>query len=385
MKTTRWITVAALLSCAGIRLQAQNYDAWLNMGGRHLSGPSRQLLLVHGIFSSSATWDALTLLMYETGDTTWHVFRPNLYTSQPFVVNRDSLARYMVNKNLASDVAVVGHSMGGIIARLASRLHPTQGILTIGTPHYGAPLARQIVASWDSPMVWYTWFANLIGTLALVGFPVDNQEWVGPNLSWYDIQRARYDTWHTVDDFFALSTLDLSQILASTPAMADLAPGSPAMIELNSEAGVSLEQTPKRGSMAPSLDWADYPSGPFILLGSRGVAHQMGDYLQMHGWATFNDGLIFWSGADWNSETYWDVVRTGTALMTLGYMEACYWAFWNEVVVGGMPNDGIVPGWSMVMPRTTEAFYPFQHALHTEETSRLAPQVLERINAFFSH
>jgi Predicted acetyltransferases and hydrolases with the alpha/beta hydrolase fold len=146
MKATRWITVAALLCCAGIRLQAQDYDTWrLHWEDHRLSGPSRQLLLVHGIFSSSATWDALTLLFRSTGDTTWHVFRPNLYTSQPFAVNRDSLVRYMVNKNLANDVAVVGHSMGGLIGRLASRSHPTQGILTIGTPHYGAPDRKSVV------------------------------------------------------------------------------------------------------------------------------------------------------------------------------------------------------------------------------------------------
>jgi len=380
--------VAALLSCAGIRLQAQDYDAWLNQSVTNLQVHTRQLLLVHGLFSSSATWEDLTRLMYDAGDTEWRVYRPNLYASQPFAVNRDSLNRYMDNVGIEDDVAIIGHSMGGIIARLASRHHRTQGILTIGTPNLGAPLAGAIVGyPWGSPLTWYNWLSGITGAMALGSLPDNNGAWVGPFLSWYDIENAKIDTWNTVEDMLGLSLLDFTEFLGTTPAIKDLVPGSPAMLDLNSDFGVSQEKTGKRGSIAPSLDYADYPSGPFILLyGSNGGAsRQMGDYLQWRGGATFFDGLNLWAGADWNNIEFWDQVFAGFTLMDLGMMESSYWLFWNEIVIGGIPNDGVVPVWSMVMPKSDHVFYPFAPVLHTDETSVLAEYLRSSISDYFRH
>ena len=134
MKATRWLAVAALLSCAAARLQSQ---------------PSRQLLLVHGIWSSGDTWNPLRTMSYFTGDDTiWTLYTPNLLPNGYFSENRDSLVAYMNNLSLANDVGVVAHSMGGIISRLASREHQTQGLITIGSPHHGAPIANALTAPW---------------------------------------------------------------------------------------------------------------------------------------------------------------------------------------------------------------------------------------------
>jgi pimeloyl-ACP methyl ester carboxylesterase len=71
---------------------------------------------------------------------------------------RDALARFRSQKNAAvAQVDVVAHSMGGVIVRTAETLpafndHTSFGIgnihklITVGTPHFGSPLATQLLA-----------------------------------------------------------------------------------------------------------------------------------------------------------------------------------------------------------------------------------------------
>lgn len=125
------------------------------------------VLLIHGLFSSSRTWKktvrALSAdfdLRYggevsaRSGDTGPDKQPADFYTWN-FSSNRNLSYRQQAQElctgieeirriNRCDKVALVGHSMGGLAARAVIQLMQQPGIhalITLGTPHYGSPLA----------------------------------------------------------------------------------------------------------------------------------------------------------------------------------------------------------------------------------------------------
>jgi pimeloyl-ACP methyl ester carboxylesterase len=388
MKTTHWILVAALCGGAGIRLPAQRLDTVSSRPTINPEAGAKQLMLVHGLFSSSDTWSALQRRFYEAGDARWRVLAPDLYPTTAFTTNDDSLVNFMNNIGLESDAVVLGHSMGGIIARLASRKHRIQGLVTIGTPHLGAPLAAAVTDDpWNSPLWRWDLLASYLSFEAISALPWSDDDWAGPFLSSLDIAAARSDATGTIFDLAGLSQFVWGDVVGLVPAVHDLAPDSPAIANLNSIAGLDSEQIGIRASILAGIGPDGYITGPFLLgfLGNRGAALAMGDYLQARGSATFVDGIRLWAGADWESDLNWQETSAGFSLMALGDLEMSYWLFWNLNVIGGMPNDGVVPEWSMIMPRSDEVFETGTAVLHTEETSVLAEFLRLILGTYFVH
>lgn len=80
------------------------------------------------------------------------IFRPLGYGTIDIETNADRLIDFcyeLDSLELYNGIHVVGHSMGGLVARMAD--YKVSGycnsIATLGTPHYGAPLAR--LAPWS--------------------------------------------------------------------------------------------------------------------------------------------------------------------------------------------------------------------------------------------
>lgn len=97
--------------------------------------PEVPLVFIHGFLSSSATWqDAANRF-----GPVLHadVRRPELQWKQPYPNQAFALQEQL--SALPSTVVAVGHSNGGIVAREWSRIRPVHGIVTVGTPHGGAP------------------------------------------------------------------------------------------------------------------------------------------------------------------------------------------------------------------------------------------------------
>ena len=100
------------------------------------------VVFVHGLKSSGGTWrDAADRL---SSRFAIQPYRPDLSWSRPYDEQADELQR--LNSNLPSSTIAVGHSNGGIVAREWSRRHSVGGIVTIGTPHIGAPLIGNLPA-----------------------------------------------------------------------------------------------------------------------------------------------------------------------------------------------------------------------------------------------
>lgn len=105
------------------------------------------VVLLHGVYCNRAVWRPLIRRLRSAGNIT--VLAPNLI---PVYADLDTQAKRFaawldaVAPPDAGRVVLIGHSMGGLIARLctakAMTRTPIHGIVCIGAPHRGSALAR---------------------------------------------------------------------------------------------------------------------------------------------------------------------------------------------------------------------------------------------------
>lgn len=118
------------------------------------------VLLVHGYLCNHRTWDTLAPVLCAQGHTTLAINLEPLFTSIDHYVPHIAAAVAALRQHTgASQVALVGHSMGGLAIRAWMRIHGTAQVaqvITLGTPHAGTlvdPLPctpNSIQMVWDS-------------------------------------------------------------------------------------------------------------------------------------------------------------------------------------------------------------------------------------------
>ena len=106
------------------------------------------VLMIPGIYCNAAVWWPLRRRLRAWGlHSVWAI------TLEPPLASIDDLARQLTQHIAriceatgASRVVLVGHSMGGLIARACSRDPATRGriakIVSVGSPHHGSAIAR---------------------------------------------------------------------------------------------------------------------------------------------------------------------------------------------------------------------------------------------------
>lgn len=129
-------------------------DGWHGIHGRVKPVPSRslQVVLVHGLDEPGTIWDDLVPALGAAGFETWEFRYPN---DQGIDRSADYLARHWSALDADRPVALIGHSMGGLVIRdFVSRLrHPVAaiplvrgaavaGVILVGTPNQGSEWAR---------------------------------------------------------------------------------------------------------------------------------------------------------------------------------------------------------------------------------------------------
>lgn len=111
------------------------------------TAPATPVLLIHGILCNRAVWRPLIERLKERG------FAPiRAISLEPLLAGLDVHAatvagelRALRQRSHGAPVAIVAHSMGGLVARAALRLSGPAGIariVTIAAPHHGTRLAR---------------------------------------------------------------------------------------------------------------------------------------------------------------------------------------------------------------------------------------------------
>src|SRR5262249_22151548 len=115
-----------------------------------LVAPIPVVLLVHGICDEENSWDAFAQVLTDSGfvvdrlhyGTTDYSLRPSEYVGT-LTAKLDGMA--------ADHVAVVAHSMGGLISREYTQRQVASGqpnkianLVTLGTPHHGSDFAARL-------------------------------------------------------------------------------------------------------------------------------------------------------------------------------------------------------------------------------------------------
>jgi pimeloyl-ACP methyl ester carboxylesterase len=314
-------------------------------------------VFIHGLASSGATWEGAADRLQTRLSIT--PYRPNLIWRSTFESQGDGLQAQL--GWLPASTVAVGHSNGGLTARQWSRLHPLNGIVTLGTPNQGAPLAYNAL-SW----IWFDFNAGSVITDIFNAFGRDCCDWywilsqVGEAADW-----VRY--WLSLHPAAMASTLGIE---FGAPVLGQMASDSPANLNspdnLNREASV----VPSRvgiSVVAHNFYWA----GPF-----RAIWPEWGDGIATVMYAA-STGLNYWATYLWTTA---DPGDTRAMDLANALWNASAWITWidpawcNYVSVAGgsfcTANDTVVPEWSQVYPAAFWIRIPDEGPAHIQETSQ---------------
>jgi pimeloyl-ACP methyl ester carboxylesterase len=124
-------------------------DGWHGLYPRAgtTSGDAAPVLLVHGLDEPGSIWDDLAPALLAAGHAVWELRYPN---DQGIDRSAEFLAAHWSELPPERPVAIVGHSMGGLVARdFVSRLWRVSmpgpgitGVVLVGTPNRGSDWAR---------------------------------------------------------------------------------------------------------------------------------------------------------------------------------------------------------------------------------------------------
>lgn len=326
----------------------------------------RSVVFVHGFASSASTWDGAAARLQQRLAIAASV--PSLPWNQLYESQANELQRQF--PSLDTNSIAIGHSNGGIVSREWSRRRPLSSIVTVGTPHGGAPL-----------------ISNLYG---MVGF---NQALIGSFNNVYRLFAQGCCDWHWI-----LSTYtNVWQAVVS--ASVSSVPRVLAVIGLNAAAPVSFEMQPGSGYLTSlngpanlAREAADIPAR----VGIVSTAHNFyyGGILRA-GFPDDGDTLFYLREvARIGLETYasyiyahapfeqWWAFDIANGMMTaaayLRYMDDA-WCRTVSVVGYGTcwTNDTIVPTWSQSYPGAGYIDTGWEGPAHLQET-RMSDALLEQ-------
>jgi pimeloyl-ACP methyl ester carboxylesterase len=327
----------------------------------------RPVVFVHGLASSGDTWlgaasrlQAALTLKAETPTTNWRA----LYESQA-----NQLQQQL--GGLGGNTVGIGHSNGGLVTRQWSRMHPLSAVVTVGSPHSGAPLVRNLY--------WYAGFNDgLLGSINAV-FRLFGQGCC----QWQWMVSAYATLWQLAAQTAASSFGQIAGAVAvngSVPVTPEMIPGSAFLTSLNSQANLVREASaiPLRAGVA-STAYNFYWGGPL-----RAAFPDSADQL-----AYWRDaaraGMYAYAAYIYANAAYedWWAFEIASGMINaagfLTYMDE-WWCETVSVSGGGAcwANDTIVPQWSQVYPNGLFIDTGWNGPAHTQET-RMSDALLQQI------
>ncbi len=139
-----WLLPALLGSACG----------WLEPVEPTPLGARTPVILLHGWSADASTWDEFVAVAARQAPAARRckLYRFGYDWSQPITVSAARLAADLAGRPelLGRPVALVGHSMGGLVARTFAEARPAGeerlaavgAVITLGTPHHGSPAAN---------------------------------------------------------------------------------------------------------------------------------------------------------------------------------------------------------------------------------------------------
>lgn len=124
------------------------------------------VLLVHGYLCNHRVWDAMASQLRRAGHPVLALDLEPLFTSiDHYAPLMDEAVAALCRQSGARQVALVGHSMGGLVIRAWMRAHGSARVarvITLGTPHAGTQMAQLTPTANGKQMEWHSaWLQQL--------------------------------------------------------------------------------------------------------------------------------------------------------------------------------------------------------------------------------
>jgi len=118
------------------------------------------VLLVHGYICNHRVWDKVARALHHAGHPVLAITLEPLFTSiEDYTTQIQQAVQQLQQATGAAQVALVGHSMGGLVIRAWLRQHGNAvvaKIVTLGTPHQGTRIAAWSLAANVTQMAWHS-------------------------------------------------------------------------------------------------------------------------------------------------------------------------------------------------------------------------------------
>ncbi len=317
----------------------------------------RPVVFLHGFGSSGESWQATASRLGAT-----LAIRPEVPTTSnraPYAVQAAEVHGAL--HWLGGDTVAVGHSNGGIVARQWQQSHPLSGIVTVGTPHSGAPLVHNLAtyAGYN-----YQLLSSIAGVYT--AFAAGCCEWQH-FLAYY---HPYWSLAHTLADVSLREVATAIGVAGAAPVALEMLPGSPYLASLNSPWNLAREAAtvPTRVGIV-SVAHNFYWGGPL-----RATWPDYGDTL-----ALYRDiarwGMLFSANAILGTaspSSFWAQHIAGQ-LMAGSFLLSVMDEWWCQAVsTPGFgqcwQNDTVVPVWSQAYPGGLSLLASFDGPAHTQET-----------------
>lgn len=336
----------------------------LTLAPCEVEGQEQPVVFVHGWNAGPETWrEAAERLQARL------VLEPHRYeTSWSKTIGDQANELQAQYPASAMPPVTVGHSNGGLVSRQWSRQRSIHGIVTIGTPHTGAPLVRNRVAL---GRYYQQGYARVQAVALALAPQFDEWDFVGHQAMAAAAIAGRL----TSSGFWILAaTTAVDHLL---PVHRDMAPGSAFLTELNSDANLARERLNVAHRVGiVSVHPRSARGGPLRLFG-----HTTGDVTSVliAGSALALDywGMRILAGAvldPANPAAYHRAIDRGMALLNLARWLRDFESAWCSAITATTsrsacePSDVILPLSRQIYPGASQVLLP-TGPVHTDETS----------------
>ena len=337
------------------------------------SAQDRPVVFIHGMASNSGTWEQTASrlqsrleIVPERADVSW---RSSIESQALEIAGRHG--------GLPASTIAVGHSLGGLVARQWSRSHRLDGVVTLGAPNRGAPIANHVNE-------WLGFNSSLLGAVGNAFYRLGNVSydrwwWVHPAVE------GALNWGGYLSDFAVHHLLVDMGLQFGVPFLQQVYVGSPYLDALNGDLG---REAAAVGSRVGIVNTASeyWRGGPFRLKNPEYAGElsvltaTAAAALDYYGFQVYGEADPF----DWEAQS-----------LAFGLWDAAFWLwnfeeFWcratsdDRPIWSGrcLPNDGFVPTWSQFYPGATVNLEVNGGPVHTEETRHFDEYVFAALTNF---
>jgi pimeloyl-ACP methyl ester carboxylesterase len=302
------------------------------------AGQARSTVFIHGFAAESSDWAATAERL--RARVAIQPYLPTVSWKEKFETQAKKVETQL--SALAPTSVAVGHSNGGIVAREWARLRQLGGIVTIGTPHRGAPILANLPR----------WAAFSGTTRGLINEVFSA---FAGSTDWTTVLLIVESALAVASDYSLWSLTNLISVLGVatvTPVMPQMTPGSSYLTSLNGGSNLTKEasRAPKRVGIV-SVASNFYLAGP-----ARAIAPAQADEIATTMY-TVASTLLFWGNYILINASPSDIDAIDQAMALIAVSDQiiaidptyCYMVSRVDLAACG-ENDGLVPVSSQAYP-----------------------------------